>query len=168
MAAPPAAASWRSRGQRNGFYPERAYTALPGRGAREERDIRRGHRLYDYFTAFENGLSDDEVAAEFEVSVKTVERYRQLPRYYDFEGLDDLVIDLRRKRAHLSTIFRAVREDPGYSPFDGLLLLLAISRVIKEDGRVLSGREMRVALRSAFKPKVHADEQVRDLMALTH
>jgi hypothetical protein len=141
---------------------------LPGCGAREERHIRRGHRLYDYFTAFESGLTDDEVAAEFDVSVKTVERYRQLPRYYDFEGLEELVMDLRRKRAHLSTIFRAVREDPGYSPFDGLLLLLAICRVIKEDGRVLSELEMQVALRSAFEPRFHASAQVRDLLALTH
>ncbi|MEE9163853.1 MAG: hypothetical protein V3U17_03545, partial [Thermoplasmata archaeon] len=77
-------------------------------------------------------------------------------------------IDLRRRRAHLSTIFQAVRDDPGYSPFDGLLLLLAICRVIKEDGRVLSGREMQVALRSAYQPQIHANEQVRGLMALTH
>ena len=103
---------------------------------------------------------------EFDVSVRTVGRYRQLPRYYDLEGLEDLVLDLRRSRAHLSTIFQAVREDPGYSPFDGLLLLLAICRVIKDDGRVLSETEMQVALRSAFKPQVHASEQVRDLMAL--
>ena len=141
---------------------------MPGCGAREERYIRRGHRRYDYFTAFENGLSDAEIAGEFNVSMKTVERYRPLPRYYDLEGLEDLVIDLRRRRAHLSTIFQAVRDDPGYSPFDGLLLLLAICRVIKEDGRVLSGREMQVALRSAYQPQIHANEQVRGLMALTH
>ncbi|MFQ6013786.1 MAG: hypothetical protein ACE5LS_09170 [Thermoplasmata archaeon] len=128
--------------------------------------MRKGHRLYDYFMAFEKGLSDEEIATAFHVSVKTVERYRPLPRYYDLEGLDDLVIALRRRRAHLSTIFRTVREDPGFSPFDGLLLLLAICRVIKEDGRVLSAREMRVALRSAFEPRVHDEEQLRGLLAL--
>lgn len=138
---------------------------MPGRGAQEERRIRKGHRLYDYFTAFENGLTDDQVAEEFQVSVKTVERYRQLPRYYDLEGLEDLVIDLRRRRAHLSTIFRTVREDPGYSPFDGLLLLLAICRVILEDGRVLSERETQVALRAAFEPQIHDRDQVRDILA---
>ncbi|MEE9182528.1 MAG: hypothetical protein V3U33_08190 [candidate division NC10 bacterium] len=95
-----------------------------------------------------------------------MERYRQLPRYYDLEGLEELVIDLRRSRAHLSTIFRAVREDPGYSPFDGLLLLLAICRVIKEDGRVLSEREMQVALRSAFDPTVHEEEQAYDILEM--
>lgn len=135
------------------------------RRAREERHIR-GHRLYDYFTAFEEGLSDEEIAAKFQVSVKTVARYRQLPRYYDLAGLEDLVIDLRRRRAHLSTIFQSIREDPGFSPFDGLLLLLAICRVIKEDGRVLSEREMRVALRRAFEPTVHDQEQLRGLLAL--
>jgi hypothetical protein len=122
--------------------------------------------LYDYFTAFEDGLTDEEIAEKFQVSVKTVERYRQLPRYYDLAGLEELVIGLRRRRAHLSTIFRNIREDPGFSPFDGLLLLLAICRVIKDDGRVLSEREMRVALRSAFEPTVHEEEQLRRLMTL--
>ncbi|MFQ5907809.1 MAG: hypothetical protein ACE5JE_03145 [Thermoplasmata archaeon] len=149
---------------RNGFLARPRYSGPPVAGP-EERRIR-GHRLYDYFMAFEDGLTDQQIADKFQVSVRTVERYRQLPRYYDLAGLEELVIGLRRRRAHLSTIFRNIREDPGFSPFDGLLLLLAICRVIKDDGRILSEREMRVALRSAFEPTVHDEEQLRRLLAL--
>lgn len=128
--------------------------------------IRKGHRIYDYFDAFEQGLTDEEVAESFQVSVKTVARYRRLPRYYDLNGLDEIVIDLRRRRAHLSTIFKAARENRDFSPYDGLLLLLAICRILKEDGRVFSETEARVALRYAFEPRAHEEEQVRDILAL--
>ncbi|MCJ2520772.1 MAG: hypothetical protein LN412_07515, partial [Candidatus Thermoplasmatota archaeon] len=66
--------------------------------------IRTGKRAYEYFKAFEQGLSNDEVAQKFNVSTKTVGRYRQLTKYYDLENLMEIVIGLRGKRAHLSTI----------------------------------------------------------------
>lgn len=112
-------------------------------------------RLYDYFTAFEDGLDDQEVADRLRVSVKTVERYRQLPRYYDLEGVEEIVLGLRKKRAHLSTIFRAVREDPRFHPFDSMFLLAIICRSLKGAGRVISRREAESSLRRAFDETVH-------------
>ncbi len=117
-------------------------------------------RAYEYFMAFEDGLSDGEVADRFHVTVETVEKYRQLVRYYDLEGLEDIVIRLRRRRAHLSTIYKAVRGDPRFRPFDDMFLLTAICRRIREAGRVLSKMEVRAALRRSFDPEVH-DETLR-------
>jgi hypothetical protein len=112
-------------------------------------------RLYDYFTAFEDGLDDRQVANRLRVSVKTVERYRQLPRYYDLEGIEEIVLKLRRTRSHLSTIFRAIREDPRFHPFDSMFLLAIICRTLRRAGRVLSRREAEAALRQAFDERVH-------------
>lgn len=118
-------------------------------------------RLYDYFTAFEDGLDNEEVARRLRVSVRTVERYRQLPRYYDLEGVEEMVLNMRRKRAHLSTIFRKVREDPRFLPFDDLFLLSIICRTVRKAGRTLSKREVDAALRRAFDERVHDQDQRR-------
>lgn len=133
--------------------------AAPAGGAGEEEVLRKGSRAYHYFEAFEAGLSDRQVAEAFDVSVETVERYRQLPRYYDLLDLEALVLALRRRRAYLTTIFRAVREDPGFRPFDGVLLLFAICRILRNDGRTISRREAEAALKRAFDPRVHEEGQ---------
>lgn len=127
---------------------------------------RRGSKAYDYFRAFDEGLSDREVAEAFRVSVETVAQYRRLPRYYDLLDLEDLVLALRRRRAHLSTIFRAVQEDPGFRPFDGMLLLHAICRVLRGDDRTVSRLEAQTVLRRAFDPEIHDSEQREAILAL--
>lgn len=129
--------------------------------------LRRGSKAYDYFQAFDEGLSDREVAEAFHVSVETVVQYRRLPRYYDLLDLQELVLALRRRRAHLSTIFRAVREDPGFRPYDGMLLLHAICRVLRADGRTISPLEAGAALKRAFDPRVHQAPQWDAVWAMT-
>ncbi|MFQ5837924.1 MAG: hypothetical protein ACE5HJ_03985 [Thermoplasmata archaeon] len=116
-------------------------------------------RVYEYFSAFESGLSDEEVARRFKVSLETVERYRRVPRYYDLEGLEELVIQMRRRRSHLSTIFRAARDDSRFHPFDSMFLLAAICRLIRDAGRVFSRLEAVAALKRAFDPRVHDEGQ---------
>ncbi len=120
---------------------------------------RGGERAYDYFGAFEDGLSDEEVARRFKVSVRTVEKYRRLPLYYDLGDLEPVVIEMRMRRSHLSTIFRAVRRSPRFRPFDSMLLLAAICRLITGAGRVISRLEARAALKFAYDSRVHEEEQ---------
>ncbi len=121
-------------------------------------------RAYEYFKAFEDGLSDGEVAQRLRVSVETVEKYRQLVKYYDLEDLENIVIGMRRQRAHLSTIYKAVRRDPRFRPFDDMFLLAAIYRRIRKAGRVISEMEVRAALKYAFDPEVH-DEALRTIFS---
>ncbi len=104
-------------------------------------------------------MSDDVVAQKFNVSIKTVGRYRQLTKYYDLSDLVEIVIRLRRKRAHLSTIYRAVRGDPRFGPYDDMFLLTAIYQRIRKAGRVISDMEVRAALKYAFDPEVHDEAQ---------
>lgn len=129
--------------------------------------MRKGNRAYDYFDAFDDGLSNREVAAAFDVSLETVERYRQLPRYYDLMDLEDVVLSLRRRRAHLSTIWRSVAEDPGFRPYDGMLLLHAIVRILKRDGRTVSRLEATAALKRAFDEGLHNRAQREGVLRLT-
>ncbi len=118
-------------------------------------------RAYEYFQAFEQGLSDTEIAEEFDVSPETVARYRHLTKAYDLDELDAMVIGLRRKRAHLSTIFRTVRRDPRFSPYDDAFLLGAICRRIREAGRVISRLELGAVLKRAFGPEAREEAQQR-------
>lgn len=118
-------------------------------------------RAYEYFWAFERGMSDEEVAEAFDVSQETVDRYRHLAKFYDLEPLDDLVMRLRERRAHLSTIFRTVRRDPRFGPFDDGFLLGAICRRLRDAGRVISQLELKAVLRRAFSPQEHDEVRRR-------
>lgn len=97
------------------------------------------------------------------MSKETVARYRRLPRFYDLKDLEKLAIRLRRRRSHLSTIYKAARGDPRFHPFDNLFLLSAICRRIRRAGRILSRLEVRAALKVAYDPAVH-DEAERLLL----
>lgn len=112
-----------------------------------------GKRAYEYFRAFERGLDDVEIAQTFNVSIETVGKYRHLTKYYDLSGLTEIVIKLRRDRSHLSTIYKSIRRDPRFMPYDDLFLLAAICRRIWEDGREISRLELRAALKRLVKPE---------------
>ncbi len=119
--------------------------------------IRGRSRAHDYFRAFEEGMGDEEVAEKLQVSVGTVERYRQLPRFYDLAELEDIAIKLRQRRSHLSTIYKIARRDPRFHPFDNMFLLAAICRRILKAGRILSRLEVNAALKKAYDPEVHGE-----------
>ncbi len=120
--------------------------------------IRGRSRVYDYFRAFEEGLENEEVAEKLQVSLETVERYRHLPRSYDLTDLRDMTMRLRRRRSHLSTIYKTARKDPQFHPYDNIFLLAAICRRIRRAGRRLSRLEINAALRIAYEPEVHGED----------